>query len=1301
MDEANVRRGDLGRRRCIRGARAVADAVGCPMTPADAGNWRPGDLVLGLYEVREVITSGGMGLVHRVRHRGWNVDLAVKSPRSSYVESASGLRSFETEAEVWVELGLHPNTVSCVYVRRIDGLPRVFAEWVDGGDLAGAIESRRLYLGGPRTALARILDTAVQAAWGLEHAHDNRLVHQDVKPANVLLTSDGTAKVTDFGLARARAAAMWAGSAADGRSLLAGYGGMTPAYCSPEQAAAAAGNHGAVLTRTTDVWSWALTVLAMFAGGAPTRHGQAGAEVFAAFREGAEVDPMIPAMPSAVADLLARCLAHDPVARPRRMGELADALVVLYADLLGEPYSRSRPEAAALRSDGMCNQALSLLDLGRAERAERLWDAALQADPHHVHSTYNRGLRRWRTGRITDDELVGALQALRVRPDDWTRDHLLALVHLERGDVSAARELLTSVARRAPRHPDIVAALAITERTAVPANPIELVGHRGRIESVALSADGRVAVTGGADRTVRVWELSGRSPRTASTHAYAISALAVSADGAVVVAGDRGGAVRVAVPGADTRVLTGTGSGVVDSVAVSPDGRIVLAGAADGSVHAWEAETGRRCPTPARNREAASAGRGAVGRIRSGARWTVVATDGRTAASWNRATGRLDTWEVAQRDRGKSNGPYSAVVSSTDGTAVLVETPEGTGLLRDLSSDQERAVPRGPAGWEPAVAVAGSRALTGEACRVLRLWDIGTGRCLYSWSADAVSVVAISPDGRLGLTAGSGAAAWVWDLPEPGPEAPWSYAAPRTTRQLEADRQLVADALDRARQLRESGQPADAAAHLRTARAVPGYERDGALLSAWRQVARGGRRSSLLAVWQSPQVPVGPGRATALDADRLLTVRADVDGVVVRVWDLAGRRLVHELTGQTGPVSTLVVAPTEDLVLSAGEDGTVCVWELATGDLLHRLPGGPGPQQQITLTGDGHIVSSSGQDTAVRVWDVATGRLAHVLDRRDDRVRAFAVNPDGRLVLIATERMGQRQGQTGVLLCDRDTGRAGVLDDGSRHPGHVSELAFSPDGRIAFVAAGGDLDVWDLAERRHRHLLTIYRGPLETSADSAVVLFGDDRHRVKVHDLRTGSCLHALEGHGAPLTALRIAADNRFAVSASEDATLRIWDLTTGRCLHTVDGLQRAQRWLDLSGDGHTVLTADGVDVLRWELDWDYEFPAGDDWDPTADRHLAEFLARNGTGWSDADLAQLHAILCRSGFGWLEVETVRAHLREAGRVARRGRWSRLLRPRRDHGSVQLDAAVERRRRAMDPGLRESLFGRKNSSGHRE
>ena len=70
--------------------------------------------------------------------------------------------------------------------------------------LAAWIRTAALYDGGSRQALARILDIAIQLAWGLRHAHAQRVVHQDVKPGNVLLTADGTAKITDFGLARAR-----------------------------------------------------------------------------------------------------------------------------------------------------------------------------------------------------------------------------------------------------------------------------------------------------------------------------------------------------------------------------------------------------------------------------------------------------------------------------------------------------------------------------------------------------------------------------------------------------------------------------------------------------------------------------------------------------------------------------------------------------------------------------------------------------------------------------------------------------------------------------------------------------------------------------------------------------------------------------------------------------------------------------------------------------------------------------------------------------------------------------------------
>ncbi|WP_273942540.1 serine/threonine-protein kinase [Kutzneria chonburiensis] len=182
--------------------------------------WQPGETVLGLYEVKDV-RSGGMGVVHRVRHLGWQVDLAVKTPRPEKVTTAEDRRHFEREAGTWVNLGLHPHTVNCVYVRTIDAAPRVFAEWVDGGSVADAVARGGL-------TPARILDLAVQIAWGLAHAHAAGLVHQDVKPANVMLDPDGTAKVTDFGLAKAI-------QPAEDAPAGVSFGGMTRPYRSPSR----------------------------------------------------------------------------------------------------------------------------------------------------------------------------------------------------------------------------------------------------------------------------------------------------------------------------------------------------------------------------------------------------------------------------------------------------------------------------------------------------------------------------------------------------------------------------------------------------------------------------------------------------------------------------------------------------------------------------------------------------------------------------------------------------------------------------------------------------------------------------------------------------------------------------------------------------------------------------------------------------------------------------------------------------------------------------------------------------------
>nr|MDQ3821190.1 serine/threonine protein kinase [Acidobacteriota bacterium] len=266
---------------------------------AVAEEWRVGDVILDLYEVLGVLGEGGMGKVYRVHHKNWNIDLAVKTPRPEIINKAGGKESFISEAETWVKLGLHPHTVSCYYVRELGGIPRVFAEFVEGGSLKDWIEAKKLYEGGAKKALERILDIAIQFAWGLHYAHEQGLVHRDVKPDNVMMTPEGAVKVTDFGLAKAHALSGSGSEQLSGTVLVKGVGG-TPAYSSPEQVA------GKPLSRKTDIWSWAVSVLEMFTGEMTWMSGEAAVEALEEYLEDANESRQIPKMPDGVAELLRR-----------------------------------------------------------------------------------------------------------------------------------------------------------------------------------------------------------------------------------------------------------------------------------------------------------------------------------------------------------------------------------------------------------------------------------------------------------------------------------------------------------------------------------------------------------------------------------------------------------------------------------------------------------------------------------------------------------------------------------------------------------------------------------------------------------------------------------------------------------------------------------------------------------------------------------------------------------------------------------------------------------------------------------
>jgi len=206
-----------------------------------------GNTILGLYTIESDAFVGGFGRVFSVHHTGWKVDLAMKQPHREKFITENDKQLFTNECKHWIDLGLHPHIVSCYYVREIDSIPSIFAEWMDGGSLKNWIypkdgeEQGRLYKGSEKEALERILDISIQFARGLHYAHEQGLIHQDVKPDNLLLTGDGkakvlTAKVSDFGIAGARAMLADTDTASSGSGTIVTNGNAyTPAYCSPEQ----------------------------------------------------------------------------------------------------------------------------------------------------------------------------------------------------------------------------------------------------------------------------------------------------------------------------------------------------------------------------------------------------------------------------------------------------------------------------------------------------------------------------------------------------------------------------------------------------------------------------------------------------------------------------------------------------------------------------------------------------------------------------------------------------------------------------------------------------------------------------------------------------------------------------------------------------------------------------------------------------------------------------------------------------------------------------------------------------------
>ncbi len=336
---------------------------------ADSSPWAVGSVVLGEYLVEGHLGQGAFGRVDLVRSRRSGERYAAKRIMAGDLASQG---RFLTEAQRWLGLPAHPHINTCHFVRTAGDQLVVFSTYVPGGSLADWIGSGRLYQTDGAPVLSRLIDVAVQTAWGLDAAHGMGLLHLDMKPANVLVTEDLTASVTDFGLASGqerepgevgvqevfldilvkgipddladvfkaefRKHLMLADATDDaGSPQSRGEAGSMP-YASVEQA------EGRRLGGAADLWSWAVTVLEMFVGECTWISGTVADEVLAQLV--AEPGDARVAIPPDITELLGACFLADPAERPS-LGAVAGQLAKAHA------VGRSRPPRPSLLKESL------------------------------------------------------------------------------------------------------------------------------------------------------------------------------------------------------------------------------------------------------------------------------------------------------------------------------------------------------------------------------------------------------------------------------------------------------------------------------------------------------------------------------------------------------------------------------------------------------------------------------------------------------------------------------------------------------------------------------------------------------------------------------------------------------------------------------------------------------------------------------------------------------------------------------------------------------------------------------------
>ena len=553
-------------------------------------------------------------------------------------------------------------------------------------------------------------------------------------------------------------------------------------------------------------------------------------------------------------------------------------------------------------------------------------------------------------------------------------------------------------------------------------------GHSNALESIAITPDGRWAVSGSLDHTLRLWDLKA---------------------------------------GICLRSFEGHSSAVL-SVSVTPDGRQAVSASDDGTIRIWSLDSG----ICVRTLEGGIDGRGSVSMTANGRR--LVSADYGTLRVWDAQLGIC-----VRKIQGGIHGP-SGVSVTADGLRAVSASPEGTMCLWDLESGDCLRTIENPTGCVSEVSITpdGRRAVSGGSDKTVQVWDLESGTCLRTLEGHTYDInsVSVTPDGRRAVSA-SFLTLRVWDL-ESG----------TCLSVLEGDTSQiwgVAVTSDGRRAVSASNDGTLRVWDLETGTdfCAPEGHRDwvwGVSITpnGLRAVSASGDQT--LRVWdletrsclRTLEGHRDSVHSVSITADGLQAVSGS-DDKTLRLWNLDTGVCLRTLGGHTHRVRSVCVTPDGYRAFSGSEDRTVRVWNLRprtmhglwqlvpeslkqqmldirAGRCLRTIKGHTYSVECVSATPDGRR-AVSGSFQTLRVWDVESGVCLWTLEGHAYGLWSVDLTPDGRRAVSADYET--------VRVWDLEAGVCLRTVAGRQ----VRSVSVTRDG-LRFVAGGDDqtLRLWDL-----------------------------------------------------------------------------------------------------------------------------------------------------------------------------------------------------------------------------------------------